>query len=152
MNPKKISPPPLLPSHCIVFPSRRRVFASFRVCLFGWLLHCHAVSCRSRCPVALFRRVAMPRCAALRRHVSSSRHVVSSSRCLVLSCLVVASRPLAHLITPALFGWLLRRRAASRPCFPSCVSLLRLAIVSLAAVALRLVSSSHCVLSSRPVV
>jgi hypothetical protein len=152
VNPKKISPPPLLPSRRIVFASCRRVFASFRVRLFGWLLHCHAVSRRSRCPVASFRRVAMPCCAALRRHVSLSRHVVSSSRCLVSSCLVVASRPFAHLITPALFGWLLRRRAASRPCFPSRLSLLRLAIVSLAAVASRLVSSSHCVSSSRPVV
>ncbi len=152
MNPKIISPPPLLPSRCIVFASRRRVFASFRVRLFGWLLHCHAVSCRLCCPVALFRRITMPRCTALRRHVSSSRHVVLSSRCLVSSCLVVALRPLAHLITPALFGWLLRCRAASRPCFPSRVSSTRLAIVSLAAVALHLVSLLHCVSSSRPVV
>ena len=50
--------PPLLPSLLIVFASCHCVFASCRICLFGWLLRCCAVSCRSRSPVASFRRVA----------------------------------------------------------------------------------------------
>ncbi len=130
MNSKKISPPPP------PLPSRRIVIASLRVHLFRWLLHFCAVSRCSRCPVALLRRIATPCCAALHRHVVTTHLLVVS-----LYYLVVALRPLTHLITPALFGWLLRRCAAPRPCFPSRVSSSRLAIVSLLL--------SCCILSRR---
>ena len=138
--------PPLLPSHRIVMASRHRVFAYFRDCLFGWLLHCRAVShffALSRCVVPLRCHFTL-RCIALSRLVVTTRHLVVLFR----HCVA----PLVHLIMPALFCWLLSHRAASCPCFPFlCILLLQLAIVLLAAVVLHLVSLLHCVLSSRPV-
>ncbi len=97
----------------------------------AWLLHCRAVFRRSRCPIASFRCVAMPLCAALRRHVSLSRLVVTTRRLVVLSCLASSLHraPLrisSHML--CLFG--------------CCVVALRLVLASPCT---SLVATSHCV-------
>jgi hypothetical protein len=105
-------------SSAVSIPSRHVFFTSCRVvaarhtrfvCL--WLL-CHL---SAPCCHFLSRRIATPRhCAALclssslssRCHrvvALSRRRIVASSRRPVLSRLVVVSRPLTHLVTPALF-------------------------------------------------
>ena len=94
----------------------RRVFTS-----------CHIITSRCTCLVCLFVRsfvplvgcciVSLPLVVALHpvpscRHATSLRYIsslvvhliiVESSRCRVSSCLVIVSRPLTHLVMPALF-------------------------------------------------
>ena len=155
---KKISLPPLLPSRCIIVASRRRVFASFRVRLFGWLLHCRAVSRRSRCLIASFRRVATPRCAALGRHLSSSRLVVTTRRLVVsLSCLVLPRRCVAPPCASH-HTCFVRLVVASSRCVSSLLPLARLVVATChcvarcCRVASRLVVALRLVITSRRVV
>ena len=74
--------------------------------------HVAALRCVSHCPSRL---IVVE---------SSRRRVVASSRCHVLSCLVVVLRPLTHLVTPALFDcYIVALHLVLMACLSQCVNL-----------------------------
>ena len=143
-------------SHLVI--TARRLILSLS-CLV--LTHCCVTPpCTSHHTCFVWSVVALSHCIS--SLLPLAHLVIMTCYCVACCCCVVSRLVDAlHLVImsrrvvfcrPVWFSWLLHRRAASRPCFPSRVSLSRVAIVSLAAVVLHLVLSTHCVSSSRPIV